>query len=487
MATVNVEDPLDTAKSVKTAKTSTSNFGVGRREAHDASGFYARFERPVLSDDDKVPLPRTIAEPLVFGDSSAMSTLHDNEVALIVTSPPYFAGKQYEEELERDGIPTSYAEFLEMLTDVFAECWRVLEPGGRIAVNVANLGRKPYRSLAGDVTDILSRLGYLLRGEVVWRKGEGANGSCAWGSYRSPANPVLRDTTERVIIASKGRFDRAIPAAKRAPLGLPSKITITADEFMASTLDVWDLLPESAKRVHHPAPFPISLPERLIHLFTYENDLVVDPFVGSGTTMVAAQRTGRRYVGYDLDETYIEIAKARLIDDEAQPVAPLDLDVSKPINTVVEHELVAAGFTITGRDRKVGKSGPIIAIEAADSLGGLWLFDVSGALTSARTGLHRTETAWRAAGRAVFVANSGASAKLVLMTSHLPKRASEADAALRSLGCSMLFDAIELGSIEGRVRLAHYATGAAAPAEGFWSSADLPPDLPPDLPTVSES
>jgi DNA modification methylase len=466
---------VDPEKSTKTAKTSTSNFGVGRREAHDASGFYARFERPLLSDDDNVSFPRQITEPLVVGDSSFMSTLHDNEVALIVTSPPYFAGKQYEEELERDGIPTSYAEFLEMLTGVFADCWRVLEPGGRIAVNVANLGRKPYRSLAGDVTDILSRLGYLLRGEVVWRKGEGANGSCAWGSYRSPANPVLRDTTERVILASKGRFDRAIPAAKRAPLGLPSKITITADEFMASTLDVWDLLPESAKRVHHPAPFPVSLPERLIHLFTYENDLVVDPFVGSGSTMVAAQRTRRRYAGYDLDETYLEIARARLADDEAQPIVPLDLDTSRPINTLVENELVAAGFHIAGRDRRVGKSGPIVAIEATDALGGSWLFDVSGALTSARTGLHRTETAWRAAGRAVFIANSGSARRLILVTSHLPKRSSEADAAIRSLGTSTLFDAMELGSPEGRARLTRYASGTCTvPAEGFWSAIDLP-------------
>ncbi len=466
---------MDPEKSTKTAKTSTSNFGVGRREAHDASGFYARFERPVLSNDDHVPMPRAIAEPLVLGDSSAMSTLRDDEVALIVTSPPYFAGKQYEEELERDGIPTSYAEFLEMLAAVFAECWRVLEPGGRIAINVANLGRKPYRSLAGDVTDILSRLGYLLRGEVVWRKGEGANGSCAWGSYRSPANPVLRDTTERVIIASKGRFDRAIPAAKRAPLGLPSKITITADEFMASTLDVWDLLPESAKRVHHPAPFPVSLPERLIHLFTYENDLVVDPFVGSGSTMVAAKRTGRRYVGYDLDETYLEISRARLADDEAQLVGPLDLDTSRPINTVVEIELVSAGFAIVGRDRRIGKSGPIVAIEATDALGGSWLFDVSGALTSARTGLHRTETAWRAAGRVTFIANSGSTSNVVLVTSHLPKRSSEADAAIRSLGNANLFDALELGSPEGRTRLTQYAKGGCAiPLEGFWSANELP-------------
>ena len=146
-----------------------------------------------------------------------MDALDDGSVALVVTSPPYFAGKHYEEELEREGVPSSYLEYLEMLTGVFAECARKLEPGGRIAVNVANLGRKPYRSLSADVITILQdRLGLLLRGEIIWQKGEGASGSCAWGSFRSPANPVLRDLTERVVVASKGRFDRA-RTAKSAP------------------------------------------------------------------------------------------------------------------------------------------------------------------------------------------------------------------------------------------------------------------------------
>ena len=142
----------------------------------------------------------------------------------MVTSPPYFAGKRYEEELERDGVPASYLEYLELLREVFAECVRTLEPGGRIAVNVANLGRKPYRSLSADVIRILEDdLGLLLRGEIIWQKGEGASGSCAWGSFRSASNPVLRDLTERVIVASKGRFDRALSVKERAKRGLPSR------------------------------------------------------------------------------------------------------------------------------------------------------------------------------------------------------------------------------------------------------------------------
>src|SRR5260370_39250451 len=103
-----------------------------------------------------------------------------------------------------------------MLRDVFAECARKLEPGGRIAVNVANLGRRPYRSLSSDIIRILQDdLRLLLRGEVIWQKARGSAGSCAWGSFQRPANPVLRDLTERVIIASKGRFDRAWTARER--------------------------------------------------------------------------------------------------------------------------------------------------------------------------------------------------------------------------------------------------------------------------------
>ena len=197
--------------------TATSRFGVSRREGHDASEFYARFRPPEITADDLVAGPVDIGEPLRCADARALD-LPDGCVALVVTSPPYFAGKEYEAALGEGAIPASYLEYLGMLRDVFAECRRVLEPGGRIAVNVANLGRKPYRSLSADVIRILQDdLGLLLRGEIIWQKAEGASGNCAWGSFRSPANPVLRDVTERVVIASKGRFDRARP--RRPPRG----------------------------------------------------------------------------------------------------------------------------------------------------------------------------------------------------------------------------------------------------------------------------
>ena len=166
-------------------RTATSNFGVSRREAHDSAAFYARFEAPEILADATVAQPRSFVDPFVCGDARKMDELDDGSVALVVTSPPYFAGKRYEEELDREGIPSSYLEYLDLLRDVFAECKRKLEPGGRIAVNVANLGRKPYRSLSADVIKILQDdLRLLLRGEVIWQKSEGASGSCAWGSFR---------------------------------------------------------------------------------------------------------------------------------------------------------------------------------------------------------------------------------------------------------------------------------------------------------------
>jgi site-specific DNA-methyltransferase (adenine-specific) len=301
--------------------TRTSTFGSGKRESHDASDFYARFTPPKLSDDVTVNECRA-ADRLIVGDARDMREVDDNSVALVVTSPPYFAGKEYELVLGAGGVPEDYLDYLAMLRDVFAECVRVLEPGGRIAVNVANLGRKPYRSLAGDVTTILQdELALLLRGEIVWVKAKGASGSTAFGSYLQASNPVLRDVSERVVVASKGRFGRALTVKERGARGLPHESTISKDEFLASTLDVWEMRPESARRVQHPAPFPVELPERFIRLYTYLDDVVLDPFLGSGSTAVAAARNGRRYVGYDLDPDYVAIAERR-IEAEGTPPAP---------------------------------------------------------------------------------------------------------------------------------------------------------------------
>jgi DNA modification methylase len=458
----------------KRRNTSTSNFGVSRREGHDSSGFYDRFRPPAISTDDTVSPPLRVDEPFVCGDARSMASVADNSVALVVTSPPYFAGKQYEEELERDGVPASYLEYLAMLTDVFAECVRVLEPGGRMAVNVANLGRKPYRNLAADVTRILEHdLAMLLRGEVVWQKAEGASGSCAWGSWRSAANPVLRDITERVVIASKGRFDRALTVKQRAARGLPHRSTVLPEDFVNLTLDVWTIPPESARRVGHPAPFPVELPEQVIRLYTYEDDLVLDPFMGSGSTLVAASRLGRRYIGFDLDPDYVELARTR-VANEGSPVSH-DADSTEDLaaRKLAAQILTEAGFRVTASSHRVPGSGVIVDLAATDATGAPWLFDVAGTHTSVRPGLSRTELVWRQLGRASAVAGVGANPPLVVLTTAVPRRRSEGDVALRAAGPTVIHDVIDLLDPDARARLASYATGVTGPAAGFWTGDDL--------------
>ncbi len=292
--------------------TTTSAFGVGRRESHDASAFYGQFTPPTVTTDAHLN-PCSVRDRLFCGDSRDMAVVDDASIALVVTSPPYFAAKEYEQAAGTGNVAGTYLEYLAMLGDVFAECVRVLEPGGRMAVNVANLGRRPYRSLSADVIRILGDdLGLLLRGEVVWVKAEGASGSCAWGSYASSAAPAIRDVSERIVLASKGRFDRALTRAERASQDLPHESTITAEEFLALTLDVWHFPTVSAKRIGHPAPFPVELPRRVIELLTYRGDTVLDPFMGSGQVALAAVDTGRHYVGFDLDPAYVELARRRL-------------------------------------------------------------------------------------------------------------------------------------------------------------------------------
>jgi site-specific DNA-methyltransferase (adenine-specific) len=467
--------------------TSTSNFGVGRREAHDASAFYDRFRAPELSRDDTVLPPKPVEQPFVCGDARSMATVDDGSVALVVTSPPYFAGKQYEQELAREGVPSSYLEYLGLLADVFAECVRKLEPGGRIAVNVANLGRKPYRSLAADVIRILGDdLGLLLRGELVWQKAEGAAGSCAWGSFRSAANPVLRDITERVVIASKGRFDRARTVKQRAAEGLPFENTVMADDFMALTLDLWTLPPESARRVGHPAPFPVELPEQLIRLYTYRDDLVLDPFMGSGSALVAAARLGRRYVGYDLDPAYVALAESRVHDaladadatgasGDGDPARDAAVDDGLSAARLAETCLSGAGFTVTQRNRLVPRSGVRIDFVATDQAGASWHFDLGGAFTTYRGGLQRSEVLWRAIGQAAAVRGAAPGSPVVLLTTNPPRRGADGDLALRAVGPSTVFDVIDMLSDTDRDRLAAYAVSgpSAGPRAGFWSPAEL--------------
>jgi site-specific DNA-methyltransferase (adenine-specific) len=454
---------VDEGAQRRRAATTTSAFGVSRRENHDASGFYGRFPAPVLSRDATVE-PPGVVDQIYVGDARSMDRVRPSSVALVVTSPPYFAGKAYEEALGEDHIPATYVEYLAMLEDVFAECVAKLEAGGRIAVNVANLGRKPYRSLSADVIGILQdRLGLLLRGEVVWRKARGAGSNCAWGSFKAPANPVLRDLTERVVIASKGRFDRAVKASDRRLAGLPSVASTSADEFMDATLDVWELAPESATRVGHPAPFPVELPARLLELYTYEGDVVLDPFMGSGTTAVAAVRTGRRYLGYDTDEAYVRAARARAADEVARVQADPGPPRPDKAVTAAQEALRAAGFAVadaaaTRRRRLAG--GIAVDWIATDAAGDEWLVLVAGASTVVRTGLRRSDVLYRTLGEASVLTTAGH--RVLVLTTDLPARGSAALAALAAARGVSLVDAVELGATGLAPRLAAYAAGGQA-------------------------
>ena len=468
--------------------TSTATFGSSRRESHDASTFYDRFVAPEVSPDATV-VPPLERDAIYVHDAGDMGAVAPNSVALVVTSPPYFAGKEYEESLGENGVPGSYFEYLALLRDVFEECVRVLEPGGRIAVNVANLGRRPYRSLAGDVTEILQDLGLLLRGEVVWWKGRAAGGSCAWGTFQRPSNPVLRDVTERIVIASKGRFDRALTPRQRLQRDLPSTATISRDEFLEATTDLWEIAPESATRVGHPAPFPVDIPRRLIDLYTYEGDLVLDPFMGSGSSAVAALRTGRHFIGFDTDPEYVERAAARIEVEKAGlgttdgwsdfrvhlPAVPsADADEGFQAKAVREGRLAkdiarlvleASGFANIRPGVRPPGSGIELSYLATDRTGEDWAFDVSGAFTSNRSGLKRTDTLWKALGKAAVLSQAHPDLPFVLLTTDVPTKGSAGSMALNAvLGVDKpVFDLIELLDPIAEARLEGYAGRGRVP------------------------
>jgi len=263
-----------------------------------------RREEKVESTEN--PVPQSVLNSIFCKSSEKMDELPDCSVHLVVTSPPYNVTKEYDRDLDLE----QYRGFLRR---VWKECYRVLVPGGRACINVANLGRKPYIPLHSYVIEDMLGMGFLMRGEIIWNKGSSASPSTAWGTWLSASNPVLRDVHEYILVFSKQSFGRR-EAGKET--------TITREEFLEWTRSVWSFSAVSARKIGHPAPFPEELPSRLIRLYTYKHEVVLDPFAGSGTTCISALKNQRRYVAYEVVEEYVKLARRRIEDYERQAGPP---------------------------------------------------------------------------------------------------------------------------------------------------------------------
>lgn len=291
----------------KRSGTETSSFGTPGRINHDSTKFYKSRLYEGLRDTKKVryienKIPGENINKIFCKSSEKMDELPDNSVHLMVTSPPYNVSKEYDDDL-------SLSEYLNLLNTVWRETYRVLVPGGRACVNVANLGRKPYIPLHTYIIEGMQEIGYLMRGELIWNKASSASPSTAWGSWLSAANPVLRDIHEYILVFSKETFSRKKENREN---------TIKKEEFLEWTKSIWSFPAVSARQIGHPAPFPEELPHRLIQLYTFKDDVVLDPFVGSGSTCLSAIKDKRNYVGYDIDSEYVKLAEKRIANHNSQ-------------------------------------------------------------------------------------------------------------------------------------------------------------------------
>ena len=296
-----MEKGLKIGLNSKRTGTKTSAFGSPGRVNHDSTPFYASklyedLPKEEITEYVENPIPPEFLDKIFCKSSEKMEEMPDNSIHLMVTSPPYNVGKEYDENLTLN-------EYREFLRKVWSEVKRVLVPGGRVCINIANLGRKPYIPLHVFIVEDMLDLGFLMRGEIIWNKASSGSPSTAWGSWLSAKNPVLRDVHEYILVFSKGMFSRG---------NLRRKSTISKEEFLEFTKSVWTFAAEPATKIGHPAPFPVELPYRLIQLYTFEGEIVLDPFMGSGQTAIAAVKTHRHYVGYDINEEYTRLAEKRI-------------------------------------------------------------------------------------------------------------------------------------------------------------------------------
>ena len=287
--------------------TKTSSFGTKGRVAHDSSKFYdSKLYKEIKNNNSDIivnEFPNKLLNTIIASSCENMKDIPNNSLHLMITSPPYNVSKEYDNDL-------SLEEYLNLLKNCFTETYRVLVDGGRACINIANIGRKPYIPLSDYVSKIMIEIGFNMRGEIIWNKSAGAGISTAWGSFQSASNPILRDVHEYILIFSKGNYKRERDKEEKEL----RKDNITKEEFIEWTKSVWTMNTESAKRIGHPAPFPEELPNRLIKLFSFTNDIVIDPFMGSGTTAIAAIKNNRNFVGYEINKEYINLANNRILN-----------------------------------------------------------------------------------------------------------------------------------------------------------------------------
>lgn len=296
-------------KNSKRKGSSTSSFGVPKRENHDSSKFYSSnlyknliLPKKVDYNDNSNQIPLEVLDNIILGDSQKLELIPNDSIHLMITSPPYNVKKDYDDDLTLN-------EYLILLENVFKETWRVLVPGGRAAINITNIGRKPYIPLHSYIIQIMHDIGFHMRGEIIWDKGASAGVSTAWGSFASASNPCLRDIHEYILIFSKltNKLER-----------LSKENSIDKKDFVEWSKSIWRFPTVSAKRIGHPAPFPEQLPLRLIEFYSYVGDVILDPFMGSGTTAIASLKLKRHYIGYEISQEYYNLAKKRIFNFKSQ-------------------------------------------------------------------------------------------------------------------------------------------------------------------------
>jgi site-specific DNA-methyltransferase (adenine-specific) len=255
---------------------------------------------------------------IIHGDALSTRRVAPASVDLVVTSPPYNVRVDY--GTHDDG--QSYASYLEFSRRWMVRCREWLRDGGRLCLNIPlDKNKDGQQSVGADLTGMAKSVGLRYHATIVWNEGN-ISRRTAWGSWMSASAPYVIAPVELIVVLYKAAWKRP----------LPGKSDIGRQDFLDWTNGLWTFNGESRKRTGHPAPFPLELPRRCIRLFSFVGDTVLDPFMGSGTTLVAAAQTGRRGVGIEIERRFCALAQARLEQSaaSAQDGSPCPSESSLP-------------------------------------------------------------------------------------------------------------------------------------------------------------